>query len=360
MAIPPLGLVLALAAAFVAGEGPRSSLKSDEELRLFPALAVAAADGGWDVDLRVWVYEPELGSWWRGLTLDGLRRALELPRAAEASAIFQERARPFLVDNERGKAIVVRVGGADHVLALTAPNGQSVTRLHLEAGALRGPSTPVSAVLREGDDRDYEGVILRIDRGGLSVVSDIDDTIKISDVRDKEALLANTFLRPLAPVPGIAEVYRRWAARGATFHYVSASPWQLYDALADFVAAEGLPAGSLHLKDFRWTDSTFWNLFQDPREYKLAAIEPLLAASPERAFVLVGDSGEADPEAYGELYRRHPAQIGGIWIRDVSGEDAGAARYEVAFAGVPEGRWAIFRDPAQLPPAPPKPANSSH
>jgi phosphatidate phosphatase APP1 len=73
------------------------------------------------------------------------------------------------------------------------------------------------------------------------VVFDVDDTIKISDVRNKKALLTNTFLKEFVPVPGLAEVYTRWADLGASFHYVSASPWQLHSSLADFFKSAGLP-----------------------------------------------------------------------------------------------------------------------
>ena len=276
--------------------GPAASnLRADEELRLFPALAFPTTGGAWEVHLRAWVFEPEEGSWWRGLALDALRRALELPAGSEANAYFQARARAFMVDNERSKEIVVRFGGGDHRLPPTGPSGHTLARLVVAADALDRGATPVAAVLRRGDDRHFEGSVLRLDPGGLSVVSDIDDTIKISEVRDLQALLANTFLRPFAAVPELPVVYQRWADRGALFHYVSASPWHLYDPLREFVVAAGYPLGSFHLKDFRWKDHSFLSLVQDPESYKLAAIEPLLdlasKASLRRAFGLGRDQG---------------------------------------------------------------------
>ncbi|MEZ4381910.1 MAG: App1 family protein [Nannocystaceae bacterium] len=333
---------------------PTSNLRADEELRLFPALAFPATDGGWEVHARAWVFEPEEGSWWRGLALDALRRALGLPAGSEANAYFLLRARGFLVDNERNKWVVIRFGGADHRLPPTAADGHTEARLRVEPGALRRGETAVAAVLRGGDDRHFEGTILRLDPGGLSVVSDIDDTIKISEVRDLPSLLANTFLRPFAAVAELPQVYQRWAAAGATFHYVSASPWHLYDPLREFIVAAGYPLGSFHLKDFRWKDRTFLSLVQDPESYKLATIEPLVVRAAGRRFALVGDSGEADPEAYAELFRRHPDQIVHIYIRDVTGEGRDASRYQATFAGVPIDRWTIFTDARELPLAPPR------
>ena len=55
-----------------------------------------------------------------------------------------------------------------------------------------------------GDDEDKATGIIRLiePRQGISVISDIDDTIKISEVLDKVRLLANTFIHPFKPVPG--------------------------------------------------------------------------------------------------------------------------------------------------------------
>ena len=52
------------------------------------------------------------------------------------------------------------------------------------------------------------------------VISDIDDTVKITEVRDRHAMLRNTFLREFQPVPGMADFYQTLArSNGAAFHY---------------------------------------------------------------------------------------------------------------------------------------------
>ena len=133
------------------------------------------------------------------------------------------------------------------------------------------------------------------------------------------------------------------------FYYFSASPWQLYDPIVEFFRAAGFPAGSAHLKLFRAKDATFFSLFQDPHAYKTPLLDLLIAGSPGRRFVLVGDSGEKDPEAYTDAFRRYPAQVAAIYIRDVTGEGRDAPRYQTAFAGIPAERWQIFTDPTSLP-----------
>jgi phosphatidate phosphatase APP1 len=134
----------------------------------------------------------------------------------------------------------------------------------------------------------------------------------------------------------------------AAFHYVSASPWQLHAPLTDFARSNGFPEGTFDLKGFRWKDRSFLNLFDDPLTYKLAVIEPLLKRFPNRRFVLIGDSGERDPEIYAELVRRHPRQIARVLIRDVTGESAGAERYQRGFAGLPPDSWQVFREPSEI------------
>jgi phosphatidate phosphatase APP1 len=73
-------------------------------------------------------------------------------------------------------------------------------------------------------------------------------------------------------------------------------------------------------------------------DYKLRQIEPLLKTYPMRKFILIGDSGEKDPEIYAELSRRYPGRIEQIWIRNVN--DANASRME----GVDPRVWRYFRD----------------
>ncbi len=102
------------------------------------------------------------------------------------------------------------------------------------------------------------------------------------------------------------------------------------------------------MKEFRWKDRSFFSLFANPEKYKPGVIEPLLKQFPQRSFVLVGDSGERDPEIYGALARKFPAQILRIVIRDVTNESAEAARYQEAFHDVPAGKWQIFRAPEEI------------
>ena len=82
--------------------------------------------------------------------------------------------------------------------------------------------------------------------------------------------------------------------------------------------------------------------------YKRAVISPMLKMFPDRRFVLVGDSGEKDPEIYGELARNHPGQIVRIFIHNVTKEGQEAPRYKAAFRELPASLWQVFDDPAEV------------
>ena len=338
--------LLRLLCLFVAASAFAADLRSDERVLFYPTVAGQdAASGEWRVPVHGLVFEPER----RALTAAALRTAFGLlaePKDAAEHKVFDLRAKAFLVDNERGKQISVRVGERELPIGESAADGHVRGELRLP-GAEANPVT-FTAVTRASDAREFRGTAHLLAATGLSVISDVDDTIKVSHVRDRQALLRKTFYEPFYAVDGMAAVYRAWAADGASFHYVSASPWQLYEPLAEFTVANGFPAGSWHMKQFRVKDGSFLMLFDSPEAYKPGVIEPMLLQFPQRRFILVGDSGERDPEIYGALARKFPAQIHRILVRDVSNESAEAARYKDAFKDVPREKWRIFREPSEI------------
>lgn len=348
-------IVLAVLLAVVSAPPVHAAIGKDETVLLYPALARAAKDG-WEVEWQGVVFEPER----RGLTLFALRRALGLANVRmtpEEEKVFAQRSRLFLVDHERRKTIRARAGEQEWRLGRSGADGRFGARVFLGSNQIAsswfvGPNRiDVPLNLADGDRRPLVGEVHLVGRLGLSVISDIDDTIKVSEVLDRDALLRNTFCRPFVAVPGMGETYRGWAEQhGVVFHYVSASPWQLYEPLNAFVRSNAFPAGTFHLKQFRLKDRSVLDLLASPEKYKLGAIEPILRQFPERRFVLIGDSGEKDPEIYATVMRRYPKQIAMILIRDVTNEAAGSQRYQRTFRGLDRDRWRIFDDPNEIRP----------
>jgi phosphatidate phosphatase APP1 len=106
--------------------------------------------------------------------------------------------------------------------------------------------------------------------------------------------------------------------------YVSSSPWNLYDMLEDFLDLHGVPEGPLFLKD--WSPTTL----RDHDRHKIGVIRTLLATYPDLPFVLIGDSGERDPEIYRQVVREYPGRVRAIYIRDVTTRERDAAVHVIA------------------------------
>jgi phosphatidate phosphatase APP1 len=297
-------------------------------LFVYPSLGIPV-DDGWQVEVHAWCYR--LRS--HRVAIPLVRKALgfERTRLSESEKrTFAERARWMFAHNSAGRVIDLAAGGETFTLGKTRRNGR-----------VRATITVRTASPMSGLDIHF------LTPDGLSVISDIDDTIRVSHVRDRGALLRGTFVDPFRAVDGMAEVFRAWSQRGAQFHYLSATPWQLYVPIAAFVDAHGFPKGTFHLREFRWKDRTLFNVLASPDRYKRRTIEPLLQRLPRRRFVLVGDSGQRDPEVFGDLARRYPRQVSAIFIRNVGRSTS--SRYRTAFAGLSRASWHVFSDPAALP-----------
>ncbi len=146
----------------------------------------------------------------------------------------------------------------------------------------------------------------------------------------------------------MAEKYREWSDNDVSFHFVSSSPWQLYSPLTEFLDRDNFPWATLSLKAVRFRDETLFDLFKKGTETKPAVIEKILATYPDRTFVLVGDSGEQDPEVYADLLRKFPDQVQEVLIRNVTQETADNERFAKVFDNIDEDRWQLFDDPRDL------------
>ena len=334
-------------------------------LVVFPTYARRLADsGGWRATVAGMVTRPlPARSHRRTLAVAVLKRLLELDEADLDTDVFRRRAEAFLFQRVAGARVRVGLGDAvfDAGVSDRAGHFQAVIDLPadlVDRAAAGGPGRrrlACRAELHEADAADdgprASGTVELVEPEGLSVISDIDDTVKVTNVADRKELLRNTLLREFAAVPGIAPIYRRWERLGTAFHYVSASPWQLSNCLCGFLETAGLPAGSLHLKLFRLKDSTPLGRLPSRKRSKRRAIEQVMADFPGRRFLLVGDSGERDPDVYAEVARRRPEQVTGIAIRRVEGRlpprrqrswlDRIARR-------LPEGFLTVFDEPGEL------------
>ena len=338
--------------------GVMTNLESQETVVFYPTFGVRELGGDWRIPISGTVYEPGYVGLTKRIWLRLLQRLMRAQPGELQSALFQERIQGFVAATEPGKRVAVQVG------ARVRPLQKKSTRLGYFTGSVRISDQEVRELELDGacsdgwlnfrvasphdEHQQFIGRAQLLSPTGISVISDIDDTIKHTEVTCRMSLLRNTFLREFLPISGMADVYQTWAARGAAFHYVSSSPWQLYAPLAELCTTGGFPQGSFHLRAFRLRDHMLRRLFLVRRPIKGFMIKSLVATFPQRKFVLIGDSGEKDPEIYGAIARRFPNQITSIMIRELAQRPLDTRRAKKAFRHVSPRVWSIFQHPEQL------------
>lgn len=201
---------------------------------------------------------------------------------------------------------------------------------------------------------------------GITIISDVDDTIKHTAVaQGARELFRNTFVRDLKSlgVKGMSSWYKSARDRGAIVHYVSNSPWQIWPTMRAFFDVQGLPFGSVHLKQY---SGFLQGILEPAGERKRANVESILREFPMRRFILVGDSAEQDLELYTDLAQAYSDRIVGIFMRDVTtpqyeNQDADTATPEgsVVAETLSKPEPAVVRKPVSQPRATPIPESQA-
>ena len=163
----------------------------------------------------------------------------------------------------------------------------------------------------------------------FGVISDMDDTVIQTDVTKwlrvvGTVLFGNAYTR--LPFKGVAAFYTalQQGTRGGhnPLFYVSSSPWNLYDLILRLLRIEGIPLGPIMLRNWR---SGGGELFPSEHgSFKKGEVQRILDTYPGLPFILIGDSGEQDPEIYSDVVASYPGRILAVYIRNVSENDARA------------------------------------
>ncbi len=330
----------------------------EKQVTFYPSYGYQRA-GDWHIPLRIWVREP--ADFPLRLASKFIRRLLRNKAGLDALTPvqkdrFKQRAEAFIADRESREQ--VRFCFADDaeqtVFSLYDAQGRSTTDFNglLEGTLVLTAAKAAQLLATQANDSAWlklnavsakhygSGYIRLIPPTGASVISDIDDTIKVTGfVEGADVVLRRTFFEDFIAAPGMAERYRALPAE-TSFHYVSGGPWQLYPVLAEFLfgPAAGFPLGSVHMKNVRTnlleaaSYEDIWKLLvggsgQATMAQKHTQITTLLQHFPQRRFTLIGDSGEHDPEIFRGIRAAFPQQIAEIMIRDVAG-DAGTERLD--------------------------------
>ncbi|HEY8279659.1 MAG TPA: phosphatase domain-containing protein [Bdellovibrionota bacterium] len=147
----------------------------------------------------------------------------------------------------------------------------------------------------------------------LLLISDLDDTIKISHTQSKLVTVYRGLFRTSA-FAGMAQLYTELLARnpGSTFIVVSSSPPQIRRKVEFFLSSNGFPKAKLVLRDWIRQTSII--------RYKLKAILELVEKSAVPV-LLIGDDTEHDPEVFARVALRHPKKVAARYLRVVKGRE---------------------------------------
>lgn len=324
----------------------------------YPSYGFQAANGDWRINVDGIAFQtPPLNRRQKML----VRMLTSVMKASDdeiQGEIFQDRIWPFFVEAEKGHSILISIGNQTYRLKRKSQrNGRFNSWFRLSNSLMEqfaeddgeGRIKLRYALATAGSTAepiDCEVELLM--NQGLSVISDIDDTIKESTVSNRRELLLNTFVREFRSVDGMAAIYRTWRESGADFHYISSSPWQLFGPLQAMQSNSGFPTGTFHLRNFRLRDQFLKKVMLIRRKGKATEIKRLIKNLPARKYILVGDSGEKDPEIYHKICRRFPDQITGLFIREVEGRPLSPDRLAKLQRVSATCQCAVFRNPIEL------------
>ena len=157
----------------------------------------------------------------------------------------------------------------------------------------------------------------------FGVISDLDDTVIQSRITSflqavRTVMLGNA--RTRLPFPGVAAFYQALekggdGARTNPIFYVSSSPWNIHDLIADFMDIQRIPRGPINLRDWDIVLSALTSsrlgTFKEP------VIREILQLYPSLPFILIGDNSQKDPEIYRKILDEFPGRILAIYIRNV-------------------------------------------
>lgn len=178
---------------------------------------------------------------------------------------------------------------------------------------------------------------------GVTIVSDIDDVLRVSRIFHPTKGLQDLLLDPFYAWMNMPEIFMDWSKRypNLHFHYLSTAPEHLSQSYMDFVY-ESYPQGSF--------DTRIVNIenVKATLSIRRHLLEKVLQTFPQRKFVLVGDTSNFDiMKHYPALSAKYPNQLRCILVRNVSATEAA---YHVPyntkwFRGLDKDRYMFFRVP---------------
>jgi len=311
---------------------------------------------------HAWVYREIQNELLHRAAQKVFQRLFKVSKEDLKNTLFQKRLNQFLVDNLPNQRLFLDFKNERiphlRLKEKTQANGHLFSEINLAQDIFIQTKLPLhqwhsfmlSPLRLYEEEEHFLGSCQFLDEDGLSIISDIDDTIRDSGVHRTRELVVRTFFEEFKPIEGMSALYKKWEQdQNAAFHYVSSMPWQFSDVVLDFFQKNEFPLGSLHFKQVRFKDRSALSLLTSPESQKIKKIQFLFENFPKRRFYLVGDTGEKDPEVYSYFLRKNAQRVERVYLRKVNCTASRENEIKALFKWLPQEKWFLFDDPKEIP-----------
>ncbi|TQS37899.1 hypothetical protein Golomagni_01610 [Golovinomyces magnicellulatus] len=353
----------------------QGSITGNETVWLFDNTAYQSAEGNWMAEFVVAVFSQDIPLGIENIFAD-IAQKIGLADTNESTAIIRDRLSPWLKDVLPGRIVQIHFGHQNYLS--TSPGGANGISCDLYNLPNFSNGTIISskANVPSGTDGLLKMKTLYAEPEGWGIISDIDDTIKVTHTDHPMGFINETFIATATPIEGMPELYAdivKLITPFSPFFYVSASPYNFYPFLSKF-CQENYPQGTIMLPDLSLKNmkGLFPNHVFGPQAFKIDRIKKINSWLPRRKMICIGDSTQSDPEIYGEFsnfilpndsftfhpllsltrprYRMFPGWIKLIMIRKATSflgvkPRNTPKRFIKAFEGVERDHWFIFETP---------------
>ena len=220
--------------------------------------------------------------------------------------------------------------------AIEAPGGAQIVKFPIETtdegdfddfvqiqsnGLLAGNATDhvqVLDVYTQGTDTGNATAWLVPDKG-LTIISDIDDILRVTQIYEPKEGILNSFARPFTPWMNMPDIYANWSTSipDFHFHYLTTTPEQVTRNYMDFIY-KTYPGGSFDTRPLNFSN------VEETLKVRKVLLEKIFQTFPQRKFILIADTSNSDVMTdYPAMVTEFPGQVQCIFLRNTSATDSG-------------------------------------
>ena len=185
-----------------------------------------------------------------------------------------------------------------------------------------------------------------VPNNGLTVISDIDDILRVTKIYEPEKGLLNSFARAFRPWDNMPDIYANWSQSlpNMHFHYLTTTPEQITRNYMQFIYAD-YPLGSFDTRPLNFSN------IAETLKVRKYLLDKIFQTFPDRKFILIADTSNSDVMTdYPQLGHQYPDQVQCIFLRNTSATDPGDKfPYDTSgFKGLPQSKYMFFLTPNDL------------